>query len=313
MQRRITDFGADDSFKKAAEKLKEHYGISVSGTSVRAITQKHAKIIKKTEAAVLEVPDNEGEECIIAGMDGSMIPIVDTQTPNIGGDSIDKRKTRTVRWKEARLTLAHKEGSVEPIFGATTGNAEDAGDLLASCAIQAGLGVSTHVHCVGDGATWINDQVDRVFGMQSEFLIDFYHLCDYLAAASKKCSPETPRQWFDEQKKRMKTDQKEEVLQELELNLESTAVSDAEAPVRACYRYITNRPGQFNYKKALENNLPIGSGEVESAHRYVIQERLKIAGAWWLENNAENMLALRVLRENGGWDDYWKERYQHAA
>jgi hypothetical protein len=27
--------------------------------------------------------------------------------------------------------------------------------------------------------------------------------------------------------------------------------------------------------------LPIGSGEIESAHRYVAQQRLKRPGAWW--------------------------------
>ena len=51
--------------------------------------------------------------------------------------------------------------------------------------------------------------------------------------------------------------------------------------------------------------LPIGSGEIESAHRYVIQIRLKIAGAWWKIENAEKMLALRVMRANGDWEKYW--------
>jgi hypothetical protein len=51
--------------------------------------------------------------------------------------------------------------------------------------------------------------------------------------------------------------------------------------------------------------LPIGSGEVESAHRYVIQKRLKLSGAWWTSENAQVMLNLRVTRANGGWHQYW--------
>jgi hypothetical protein len=31
--------------------------------------------------------------------------------------------------------------------------------------------------------------------------------------------------------------------------------------------------------------LPIGSGEIESGHRYVFQNRLKISGAWWKMEN----------------------------
>jgi len=38
-------------------------------------------------------------------------------------------------------------------------------------------------------------------------------------------------------------------------------------------------------------------------HRYVIQERLKLLGAWW--KAAGSMLALRVVRANNLWDDYW--------
>jgi hypothetical protein len=64
---------------------------------------------------------------------------------------------------------------------------------------------------------------------------------------------------------------------------------------------------QLDYKTAIENKLPIGSGEIETAHRYVIQKRLKTPGAWWLEDNASKMLALRVNRANHEWDLYWRK------
>jgi hypothetical protein len=47
--------------------------------------------------------------------------------------------------------------------------------------------------------------------------------------------------------------------------------------------------------------------EIESAHRYIIQVRLKISGAWWNIENAAKMLALRVARANGDWEKYWAE------
>ena len=53
-----------------------------------------------------------------------------------------------------------------------------------------------------------------------------------------------------------------------------------QAPVRAYYRYLNNRPDQLDYQGAIKKGLPIGSGEIESAHRYVIQKRLKFSGAW---------------------------------
>ncbi len=308
LQRRITDFGADVSFGKVSEKLREHYGITVPDSSARNITEKHAKAIREKETLVTEIPEHAGQECIIAGMDGTMVPIVDTTDKiNDNGKPIDRRKTRTVGWKEARLALSHPKDSVTPIFGATLGDTEEAGDHLAHCAIHCGLGQQTNVHCFGDGAPWIADQVDRIFETQAEFLIDFYHLCDYLAAASKRCAPDDPSGWLEEMKQLMKENRESEVMQALKPFIEADSVKDKDAPVRTCHRYIMNRPGQFNYKGALEANLPIGSGEVESAHRYVIQDRLKIAGAWWKEANAQNMLALRTLRANGDWDTYWND------
>ena len=72
---------------------------------------------------------------------------------------------------------------------------------------------------------------------------------------------------------------------------------------------MEKRMHQFDYLNAIENKLPIGSGEVESGHRSVVQKRLKLPGAWWLEENAEKMLAIRTVRANGNWGNYWRLGY----
>ena len=69
----------------------------------------------------------------------------------------------------------------------------------------------------------------------------------------------------------------------------------------------------LDYQRALAAGLPIGSGAIESAHRYVIQSRLKRSGAWWTLDNLSHMLALRVLRANREWEDYWRQDDQKAA
>jgi len=75
----------------------------------------------------------------------------------------------------------------------------------------------------------------------------------------------------------------------------------------------SNHSHFLDYKGALAAGLPIGSGEIESGHRYVFQNRLKIAGSWWKTENLKKMIALRVVRANGGWEDYWSEVRQEAA
>ena len=79
------------------------------------------------------------------------------------------------------------------------------------------------------------------------------------------------------------------------------------------HRYLSHRQDQLNYPSALERDLPIGSGEIESAHRYIVQQRLKRPGAWWRAANADHMLALRLTRANHQWNDYWAGDLRHAA
>ena len=103
----------------------------------------------------------------------------------------------------------------------------------------------------------------------------------------------------------MKTGRVEAVLRVLAPHREAPDASDDQAPVRVCHRYLSARADQLNYREAIAEGLPIGSGEIESAHRYVAQKRLKLPGAWWLVEHAEHMLALRINRLNGDWEAYW--------
>ena len=242
---------------------------------------------------------------LIAQIDGSMIPIVVTGI----ADTVvaDKRKHRALQWKEARLSLIRRPGEAEPSFAVTIGDAALAGASLKNLAVAAGLHRRTHLHAVGDGAPWIAEQIEVQFGTQGNYLIDFYHLCDYLAAAAPVCAPSSSATWMENQKARFKSGLIGEVVADLLSHAESEALPPEQAPVRRCLRYLTNHPGQFNYPEAIAANLPIGSGEVESAHRYVIQKRLKLPGAWWTIENAQAMLNLRTLRANHLWSEYWEK------
>lgn len=313
LQRAITDLGADTAFAGAAAKLKEHYGIEIPVSAVRGITEAQGAAMLAQEKGTSDWPEGGGVPVLIAEMDGSMLPVVETAKAGGGEGPLDRRKTRRVGWKEARLALAHEPGSVTPIFGATLGNVEEAGERLAVCAWAAGAGRQTKIHGVGDGAVWITEQMEAQFGSQARYLLDFCHLCDYVAAAGEVVAGKDKSAWVEEKKNWLKDNRWKDVLQTLRPFLEPTNILDPEAPVRACFRYISNHSNFLDYKGALAAGLPIGSGEIESAHRYVFQNRLKIAGGWWKMDNLKKMLALRVLRANRGWENYWSGVQREAA
>lgn len=72
-----------------------------------------------------------------------------------------------------------------------------------------------------------------------------------------------------------------------------------------------NRRHYLDYAGALAIGWPISSGLIEDGHRHVLQARLKRPEAWRKQDDARNMIALRVLRANGDGDACWPSRYHH--
>jgi hypothetical protein len=63
--------------------------------------------------------------------------------------------------------------------------------------------------------------------------------------------------------------------------------------------YLENHKGQMNYKYYREQGWMIGSGPIESAHRTVLQVRMKRSGIRWANKGCDNMIKLRVAFKNG--------------
>ena len=74
------------------------------------------------------------------------------------------------------------------------------------------------------------------------------------------------------------------------------------------FQYLKRFRDAVNYDYFRAMGLPIGSGEIESAHRYIPQKRLKIPGATWHPDTVNPILALRIVRANGWWDDFWTKQ-----
>ncbi len=80
----------------------------------------------------------------------------------------------------------------------------------------------------------------------------------------------------------------------------------SDSRVRCLSNYLDRFSDAVDYEKARASGCPTGSGEVESAHRYIPQKRMKIPGACWSPATINPMLALRVMRENDWWEPFWE-------
>ena len=73
----------------------------------------------------------------------------------------------------------------------------------------------------------------QVLERKASYLVDFFHVCEYLAAASKTCDPGSPLLWTETQKSLLKNNEFVTVIENLALYLEAEAIESDKAPVRA--------------------------------------------------------------------------------
>lgn len=106
LQRVVTDFGADVAFAQAMDKLVERYGILIAESTIRRVTELHAKNIFETSPIDETWPDETGCETVVVEMDGGMVPTVEADVAQK-----DRRKGKKLQWQEAKLCLAHVAGS----------------------------------------------------------------------------------------------------------------------------------------------------------------------------------------------------------
>ena len=302
LQRIVSDFGFERSFQQSVDRIDEHYGFTLPLSAVADVTRKHAAIMATQESLSAENANalpQEGAEEVISEADGSFVRIV--STTEIEGDS---RKSREVNYKEVRLFASTAKGSAQTFYAATFATANTVAPLWAYTAKLAGMSLESFIHVVGDGATWIDTQSGIAFGAQRQLLIDLYHVLEYLSAAAHVCSDHQKR-WLKTQKKRLKQGRSAKVIEELKMHIEPFGLPDCESPVRCAWRYLENRRQNLAYDQAIEKDLPLGSGLIESANKHLIQARMKIPGASWSIQTAENFVTARAMRANLQWESYW--------
>lgn len=63
-------------------------------------------------------------------------------------------------------------------------------------------------------------------------------------------------------------------------------------------RYYENNQSRMHYKHYLQQGYLIGSGAIESAHRNVVQQRLKLSGQRWSIKGAQQIVNLRACKKS---------------
>lgn len=57
------------------------------------------------------------------------------------------------------------------------------------------------------------------------------------------------------------------------------------------------------YKSYKDRGLLIGSGPIESAHRFVLQKRMKQSGQKWTKKGGQAIANIRIFHLNNQWEN----------
>lgn len=292
MQELMVYAGHLECYEKCNEVLERFLSVEVSSSQVYRVTDSLSEeLADKIDPDERILEPLEKEDILYAELDGSMLHL------------------RDEGWKEVKLLRLFKgsdclnPGSdssylVSSHYAAHLGSHCDFCEIAERAIDSYGYRKSDLVF-ITDGASWIKNWIEDYYP-QAHAVLDYFHVCEHLYEFAENCfknTPEIKAQWCEEQKDLLLESQVETVLENI--GKTGAKVKDKEKLIR----YYRNNISRMDYKfyRSIGCGI-IGSGAIESAHRTVIQKRMKLSGQHWTRKGAENMLRLRVVSMNKQWN-----------
>ena len=175
-----------------------------------------------------------------------------------------------------------------------------------------GAGKSTEFIAVSDGGIGLREGLTRAF-KPLVFVLDYAHLKKHFRETSQALGIEKTLQegWVksfinelwsgeDSSNKDYYKAQVKGILDRLGAILRENFNERLERLIG----YVEKFSDAIWYGYFKRRGWPTGSGKIESAHRHVSQERLKIPGACWRLESINPMMALRIIKKNEWWTEF---------
>lgn len=308
------------SFEVAANALRG-IGIAMNERLLQTITHRFGYLIKKSRVECN--CDGEWQKAgirILICVDGGRIR--ERRIKRGKRKNGLKRQGYHTDWFEPRLLTINqfdeqgkKMQSVKPIIDGSCGSMDEFFDLLKEYLLKLNLDEASEVVFCADGGNGIWPRVEQLIDELSisnaKQILDYTHAKQNINEVKKIIISALK---LSDKEKRKLSQQIRELLWEGNIKGIADLVKEQlprkrKAP-KAALKKLNGYFGdhsKFQYKKFRENDLPTGSGTVESAIRRVINLRIKGTGLFWKRPQAENIILLRSLVLTGKLRDACKK------
>ncbi len=174
-------------------------------------------------------------------------------------------------------------------------------------ALRQGVLTASQVVWLSDGGIGFWGLYAACFAAYAIGILDFYHAVQNLWKGTKAWldgRSKKARQWFVSARRRLRHGEANIVLSDIAAALELDGLPEtARKALKNLYDYLDTHQHHIQYEKFKELGLPIGSGMVESACKWLIQQRFKGVGMRWSETGFNHLLHLRLAWVNGRFDE----------
>jgi hypothetical protein len=251
---------------------------------------------------------------LVIGADGVMVPF--RPHPRTA-----KGKTR---WREKVAILARlgarlsRQGTrvtqlCQRRLVAVLGTIDDLTPRLWLAAVRQGVRTAVRVVWLSDGGRGLWSVFQRRFqAVGVTAILDFYHAAQNLykgASAWLDGRTRACQQWFADFRHRLRHGHEQHVLTELAALAEATHLPEsARQTLLHVYTYLKTHEDHIRHDHFKTAGLPIGSGLVESACKWLIQQRFKGVGMRWSEAGFNHLLYLRLAWVNPRFDSFFPDR-----
>jgi hypothetical protein len=280
-----------ECYEKCPEMLRKSNGVEIGHSQVHRVVDLYGKELGKTIATTRTLPPLKPQEVLYVEVDASMI--------YIRGDG----------WKEVKVGRVFKSGDCLDPNGkaswirhsqylAYLGNSQRFTEQMDGL-IESYGSIRQRLVFITDGAPWIRNWIEDTFP-DAISIVDYYHVAEHLHLFMDSFfqDKEAAKKWGDKQKGLLLNSQVKQVLK----NIAKVAPRNEEA--KKLIAYYEANIDRMDYKKYNQIGCGIiGSGAIESAHRTVVQKRMKLSGQRWSSPGAQNMLNLQVTYMNEKWEN----------
>ncbi len=289
LQEKLVFLGQLEVYDQAAQVAQTLLGLSIASSQIYRLTNYYGAAIE-TDLDQPVITDQSPGGIVYVQADGAMILTDEGYKEN--------KLSRIFQATDLKLSpVADRGGYIESsLFTAHLGTAIDFVPKFRAH-LDGYKPLGADLIFISDGAIWLR-QLMTTHYPQATLVLDFWHAMGYIGMVGSAAyrNKKSRTNWIEEQRTLLLNSELSAVMAHIKaLRIKADLKDDV------C-NYLQANSDRMDYKAYQKRGLLIGSGAIESAHRTVVQKRMKRSGQRWSLTGAQHVLNLRTCLMSDRWE-----------